>query len=63
MVHDLADFPSINTVQAPQLEVSQPMCVPVEDNFSLIRCTSKVLGSTSAAISVPFNLIFISMIN
>jgi len=61
-VHDFADLPSINIVQAPQLEVSQPMCVPVEENFSRIRCTSKVLGSTSAVISVPFNLIFISII-
>jgi hypothetical protein len=29
MVQDLAGVPLISTVQAPQLVVSQPMCVPV----------------------------------
>ena len=37
MVQDLADLPLIKTVHAPQLDESQPICVPVEDNFSLIR--------------------------
>ena len=29
MVHDFTGMPSSRTVQAPQLLVSQPMCVPV----------------------------------
>ena len=29
VVHDLTGWPSISTTQAPQLEVSQPQCVPV----------------------------------
>ena len=28
-MHDLTGLPSISTTQAPQLEVSQPQCVPV----------------------------------
>ena len=33
-VHDLTLCPSISTVQAPQLLVSQPMWVPVSPAFS-----------------------------
>ena len=39
-------FPLIRTVQAPQLVVSQPMCVPVSDKSSRMKCTSSVRAST-----------------
>ena len=37
-----ADLPFNRTVQAPQLDVSQPMCVPVKLRVSRIKCTSSV---------------------
>ena len=35
-VHDFTGTPSSSTVHAPQLVVSQPMCVPVSANSSRI---------------------------
>ena len=34
IVQDFTDLPSISTVQAPQCDVSQPICGPVIDRFS-----------------------------
>ena len=34
IVHDLTGLPSISTTHAPQLEVSQPQCVPVSPGVS-----------------------------
>jgi hypothetical protein len=33
-VHDFTAWPSSNTVHAPQIEVSQPTCVPVSPSAS-----------------------------
>ena len=46
VVHDLIGRPSISTTQAPQLEVSQPQCVPVRP-ASRMKWTSSCRGSTS----------------
>ena len=40
-------LPSISTTQAPQLDVSQPQCVPVRPGVSRMKWTSSVRGSTS----------------
>ncbi len=50
IVHDLALSPSTRTVHAPQLLVSQPMCVPVSPKTSRRRWTSRRRGSTSASL-------------
>ena len=42
IVHDLTGLPSISTTQAPQLEVSQPQCVPVRPSVSRMKWTSSV---------------------
>ena len=41
IVHDLTGSPSIRTTQAPQLDVSQPQCVPVRPSVSRMKCTSR----------------------
>ena len=48
IVHDFTGLPSTCTVHAPQLVVSQPMCVPVSPSPRRIRCDSSSRGSTSA---------------
>ena len=52
IVHDLALSPSTWTVQAPQLLVSQPTCVPVSPRLSRRKWTSRRRGSTSASWAV-----------
>ncbi len=52
-VHDLAGTPSTSTVQAPQLVVSQPMCVPVRPATSRMKWTSSSRGSMSASTACP----------
>src|SRR5947209_9544469 len=52
-VHDLTGSPSSKTVQAPQLVVSQPTCVPVRARFVLKKSASRTRGSTSALRSTP----------
>ena len=47
-VHDLTASPSTCTVHAPQLDVSQPTCVPVSPRVSRRKWTSSNRGSTSA---------------
>jgi hypothetical protein len=47
IVHDFTASPSRCTVQAPQLDVSQPTCVPVSPRSSRIAWTSRRRGSTS----------------
>src|SRR4051812_917533 len=44
------------TVQAPQLEVSQPTCVPVRPRWSRMRWTSRRRGSTSWVRCTPFTV-------
>jgi hypothetical protein len=62
-LHDLTAAPSSETVHAPQIEVSQPMCVPVRPSSSLRKWTSSMRGSTSAewlfALTVTLILRFI----
>src|SRR5215210_170126 len=48
--------PSRCTVHAPQLEVSQPTCVPVRPSESRRKWTSSWRGSTSPAWSWPFTV-------
>src|SRR4051794_1822234 len=59
-VHDFTGSPSICTTQVPQLLVSQPQCVPVRSSSSRRKCTRSIRGSTSAAASSPFTVIFTS---
>src|SRR6516162_3002101 len=59
MVHDFTVLPLRITVQAPQLLVSQPTCVPVKPRTSRMKCTSNNLGSTAASRSRPLILILI----
>src|SRR3954451_19381208 len=61
VVHDFTGLPSICTTQAPQLEVSQPQCVPVRPGVSRMKCTSSVRGSTSRVTVSPLMLIETSM--
>jgi hypothetical protein len=42
-----ARVPSITTTQQPQLDVSQPTCVPVNPQSSRRKYASSVRGSTS----------------
>src|SRR5262249_31382612 len=58
IVHDFTARPFANTVQAPQILVSQPMCVPVKPAMSRMKCVSKSLGSTSFSYDCPFIVIF-----
>src|SRR5258708_25004033 len=52
-VHDLTGCPSSSTVQAPQLVVSQPTCVPVRARLTLKKSTRRTRGSTSPLFSAP----------
>src|SRR5215207_1581113 len=58
-VQDLTDSPSISTVQAPQLVVSQPECTPPIPRFSLRWWMSRSRGSTSATCHIPSTVISI----
>ena len=62
IVQDLIGRPSSSTVQAPQLVVSQPTCVPVSPNSSRIRCARSIRGSTSALRSAPLTLTVICIV-
>src|SRR5215468_5967631 len=53
MVQDFTVLPFRMTVQAPQLLVSQPTCVPVSPRTSRIKCTNSSLGSTGASRRLP----------
>src|SRR4051812_48442883 len=53
VVHDFTGLPSMSTTQAPQLDVSQPQCVPVSPSVSRMKCTSSMRGSTSAVCASP----------
>src|SRR5262249_49768000 len=53
IVHDFTAVPSTRTVHAPQLVVSQPMCVPVSPSPRRMRWDSSSLGSTSAIFRAP----------
>ena len=55
------DSPSRWTVQAPQLDVSQPTCVPVRPRVSRRKWTSSNRGSTSADRLWPFTVTEIRM--
>ncbi len=57
VVHDFTGLPSISTTQAPQLDVSQPQCVPVRPGVSRMKCTSSMRGSTSRETCWPLMLI------
>src|SRR6185369_3328925 len=58
-VHDLTGCPSSSTVQTPQCDVSQPMCVPVSRSSSRMKCTSSRRDSTSASCAAPFTVTLI----
>src|SRR5271154_954535 len=60
-VQDLTDCPFNNTVQAPQLVVSQPILVPVNASVSRRKNTKRVRSSTSRRIVSSFTLNVISM--
>src|SRR4051794_32101531 len=62
VVHDLTGSPSISTVQTPQLEVSQPQCVPVRPSVSRRKWTSSSRGSTSAVRASPLTVTVISTV-
>ena len=62
IVHDFIGVPLTNTVHAPQLVVSQPMCVPVSPAFVRTKSTRSVRGSTSWVWSVPFTVTVISTV-
>ena len=49
MVHDLTGWPSTDTTQVPQLEVSQPQWVPVPGGLEDNRDTQAVAGREVAA--------------
>src|SRR5690606_21540907 len=51
--------PFKRTVHAPQLLVSQPMCVPVKFSVSRRKCTSNKRDSTSALCSWPLTVTLI----
>ena len=53
IVQDFTARPSTSTVHAPQLVVSQPMCVPVSPSPRRIRWESSSRGSTSAIFFAP----------
>ena len=52
-VHDFTGSPSMSTTHMPQLEVSQPQCVPVRPSSSRRKWTSSSRGSTSRVCSSP----------
>src|SRR3954447_4955043 len=51
----------MSTTHAPQLDVSQPQCVPVRPGVSRMKCTSSVRGSTSRETASPLIVIVICM--
>src|SRR3954471_24993617 len=53
VVQDFTGLPSMSTTQAPQLDVSQPQCVPVSPSVSRMKCTSSRRGSMSAVCASP----------
>jgi hypothetical protein len=55
-VHDLTASPSTWHVHAPEFEVSQPTCVPVNPRVSRRKWTKSILGSTSAVRSRPLTV-------
>src|SRR5665648_1093077 len=56
-------IPSINTVQTPQFESSQPFFVPIKFNSSL-RISKRVLsGLTHRVCRLPLTVIFLSLIH
>ena len=57
IVQLLIGFPSNSTVHAPQLVVSQPVCVPVSRKPWRIRWASSSRGSMSAARVSPLTVI------
>src|ERR1700716_1857563 len=52
-VQDFTLWPSSSPVQAPQLLVSDPTCVPGSPASSRMYCTSSSRGSTSCSCLVP----------
>ena len=60
-VQALTGFPSISTVQAPQLVVSQPTWVPVKPTVRRMWSTSRVRDSTSLAWPEPLMVMLTSM--
>src|SRR3954452_4297964 len=56
VVHDLTGSPLTSTVHTPQLDVSQPQCVPVRPSVSRRRWTSSRRGSTSAVTGSPWTV-------
>src|SRR4051794_31555264 len=56
VVHDFTGSPSTSTVHTPQLEVSQPQCVPVRPSVSRRKWTSSRRGSTSAERGSPLTV-------
>ena len=56
IVQDFTGVPSRSTVQAPQLVVSQPMCVPVSPSVSRRKCTSRSRVSTSTECAAPLTV-------
>ncbi len=56
IVHDFTGTPSTSTVQAPQLVVSQPMCVPVRPSVSRRKWTSRRRFSTSCEREAPLTV-------
>src|SRR3954454_10122933 len=55
-VQDFTASPLRCTVHAPQLDVSQPTCVPVRPSVSRRKWTRSRRGSTSALSSAPFTV-------
>ena len=56
IVHDFTGWPSTSSVHAPQLVVSQPMCVPVSPSPRRTRWASSSRGSTSATFLAPLTV-------
>ena len=63
MVQLFTGMPSSWTTQTPQLDVSQPQCVPVRPSSSRKKCTSSSLGSISRVYSSPLTLTVTCMIH
>ena len=55
-VQDFTDMPFISTVQAPQCEVSQPICGPVRFSSSRRKWISRVRGSTKRCTFLPLTV-------
>src|SRR3954462_12572426 len=61
MVQDFTGSPSISTTHVPQLDVSQPQCVPVSPSASRRKCTSSRRGSTPSVCVCPLTDTVISI--